>query len=256
MSFNGIEWAFRKRIRKRDGHPASVFVFIPVCKRVFNHPMQPHLTFNPKIPMEAGPTGGVESNLEHKGILYRWHRGGINQNENTSEEGIVAYRGTLYALTKSNETINVSSRIPNFRIKGDFSVRISGYTFLEHSNGLTGWNSLFDKRNHWDFWRPNDEHKFSTDERSLPGNGMRHYFSDHSFALDADVPGMDSRSLAILPTEDRHETYDEYARMGIARNTSMSAFPNMLRSAGSMDHTIWRIELNGSEKPFSITVND
>jgi len=250
-----------------------------------SYTLHDHLKITSDIPVDFGLTGDhIGFNLRHKGVAYHYYRGEIAQGGNAFNEGIRKYKGTLWAIMASGEEVNVSQSIPDDRFRNAF-IQLSGYTFLDHYRYLTGWNSLFDRRNHWEFWDVPEQRQLIrwdpsslTGPRDVPynvgnvvldlnllgiresawergGNGLRHYFSNHVHNPGYIVNGINSRHINILPVFGREDTYDEYARIGIARNIS-EAEMNMLRANGLMDHTIWQITMNGIPRPFTIEIKE
>jgi hypothetical protein len=206
------------------------------------HPLFPNLKTNLNMPVEFSLTGeNIGMNYSTKGVLYHYERFG-------DEEGIMMYEGALYAVLKNGCIAKVSSctntKINNddIRIPGpipsipevwitsrlqSLDIRMEGYILFESFRyHLFGWNSLFD-----------------TEQFLLP----EPYTKDKVYQ---DIKLISERIL--LPVENRLNTYDSIASIGITR--SLTDIDNMIGAYGTLDHTINSIKVNGISKPFVIEI--
>lgn len=203
------------------------------------HPKHPELVMNNDLPVVVGLTGENASVMDTsmKGIVFEYFR------EEYEKEGMLVYKGDLYAILKNDQLVNVGltrstsvddGRIPS-NIPGvdeawstnklaNLTITMDGYVLYE-SNGyhMDGWNSLFSM-------------KQFLDESSYPDKIP----SKASHQLD---------SYIITPLEERDDDFDTSAYIGIARNMT-SDTGNMIGSYGLLDHTISAIKVNGIPKPF------
>lgn len=197
------------------------------------HPDYPHLKYNPKIPYIADLAGenvGV-MDMTFKSMVFEFNR------DEYKEEGIIMFEGTLYAVLKNGNVVNISgidndsSLVKNVRLynktKG-LDITMRGYSMYElHGRFIDGWNNFFTNK------------KFMM-MNNLPG-------------------GPDDRHVNLihlehfLPVEEREETYSPIASIGIARDMS-SPDNNMIGSKGTLDHTLQEIYVNEVQKPFVIEI--
>lgn len=216
-----------------------VYRFIDQVK----HPDFPHLPVNKKIPYNFKLTGehiGV-MDMTTKGVLFQYFREGY------PEEGVVVYRGDLYAYLLGERLVNVGMAISEVgkdaRIPGNtpgitefwstnklnkISININGYVLYDSSGYfMSGWNSLF------------STNQF-LDQSNYPDKGPH----KNRFQLN---------SYNILPIGSRENTFDSAAYIGIARDMS-SETNNMIGSYGDLDQTISSITVNGLPRPFVVEI--
>ena len=244
-------------------------------------PLHPHLKFNPNLPTIFKLTGEDQTfNTDEKGVIFHYQRGLTPQGGNHNAEGIEKYKGSLYVILDTGELINITSNQVDERLN-DFSIILRGFTFLDkHFWHLQGWNSLFNIKNHWDFFDPPEDGEIvkyrtryltgpsetehnTTIELSvnlipikkvspwLGGDRQRLYFTLRELQNNA---YNEYKEITILPQSERHINYDEYARIGIARNINQPGI-NMVGSEGLLDQTIMEISVNNIIKPFYIEIH-
>lgn len=208
------------------------------------HPLFPNLKTNLNMPIEFSLTGdNIGMNDSTKGVVYHYERFG-------DEEGILMYEGALYAVLKNGCIVKASS-CTNTKVNNDderipgpipsipevwitsrmqsLNIQIEGYVLFESFRyHLYGWNSLFD-----------------TTQFLLQDP----YTKDEPYQ---DIKHIDSR--IILPVENRLNTFDTIASIGVARN--LKTVDTMYGAYGTLDHTIKSIKVNGIPKPFMIEISN
>lgn len=241
-SWSNVNGVWRENFR-HDIEESEIIGFRLVYKSIsqITHPDFPKLSVNKNIPYNIKLTGdhiGI-MDMTTKGILLQYFREGY------PEEGIVAYRGDLYAYLTLDRLVNVGMCISEVgkdaRIPGNvptiteswstnklnkISISINGHVFYNSSGYfMAGWNSLFST-------------KQFLDTSNYPDKGP------HKDILRLEP-------YHILPTGSREDTFDPAAYIGIARDMT-SETNNMIGSYGELDHTISSILVNGLPKPFIV----
>ena len=242
VNVNGV---WRKTYERKIIEESDIKGFRIVYTRItkLKHPDYPDLTINHNLPVKFDLTGediGI-MNLSWKGVVFQYDR------FQYKEEGLLAYRGDIYAELIDEELVNVGLTLPelipdenrylgtypyldtwNYDRINHLNIEMDGYVLYE-SNGyqMKGWNSLFNK------------HQF-IDPTEYPDT--MDYKKQYRM-----------NSYRILPIESRDEFFDASAYIGIARDMH-SADGNMIGSYGVIDHTFNSIRVNGVEKPFVIEI--
>lgn len=214
-----------------------VYKFMEVAK----HPDYPNLSVNKNLPINVKLTGEAAGsiNMNQKGIAFEYFH------DDYPTEGIAVYRGDLYAVLTNNEIVNIGLTISDAasdkRIPGNvpginetwatnklakLSIQIVGYVLYEsYGYYMAGWNSLF-----------------STNQFIATGKYPDQGPHKNKLQLN---------SYDILPIENRVDTFDSAAYIGIARDMT-SEVNNMIGSYGVLDHSIFSITVNGVPKPFVV----
>lgn len=204
------------------------------------HPDYPKLIVNNNLPVITKLTGDRIGDMSGttKGIVFEYSK------EEYEKQGIMVYRGDLYAVLQNEQLVNVGmsisdaasdKRIPTAPgVKeswctnklANLFIQITGYMAYEsYGYFMSGWNSMF-----------------TTEQFIDPSNYPDKGPHKNKFPLN---------SYSILPIEERVSTFDSASYIGIARDMT-SETNNMIGSSGTIDHTISAISVNGIEKPFVI----
>lgn len=239
VNINGV-WreSFKHNIEESD---IIGFRMIYKLMNVAKHPDYPKLTVNKDLPVIVTLSGKNQGKMDGstKGILFQY------SNEEYEKEGIIVYRGDLYAELATGQIVNVGMSISDVGCDvrtpgnipgmieswstnklGKLSITMNGYVLYNATGySMAGWNSLFNKNQ---FIDPSDHSDQGPYKNKLQLN-----------------------SYNILPIENRIDSFDSAAYIGIARDMT-SDTGNMIGSHGVLDHTITAIYVDGVSKPFVV----
>lgn len=234
---------FKQKLEESD---ILGFRMVYVLDESSTHPDYPHLVTNRKIPANISITGDHPGymDLTEKGIVFRYMRqhpeGDNPPSKDWQDNGLLRYEGHLYAVlvddtiidipvstTPAAKTNDVSVPSHTTTMFDNLRVTIEAWvTYESYGYYMQGWNNLF----YSDAFL--DPTKY--EDREVHKNLKR------------------LNSYVILPIWEREDAFDPIASIGIARDTNIDDFTDMVGSYGALKHTIFNIMVNNVSKPFVI----
>lgn len=210
------------------------------CNNFKKHPNFDNLPVNHDIPVRfdlTGDTTGLMS-LHEKGVIFEYDR------TYPDVEGVSMYEGRLLAVMSNKQVIDVcqsgsgehrvtsnipltpeiwwSNKLNDINIEIEASISYESYGYY-----VAGWNSLF-----------NIDQFLDQTNTSINKEDKNNY---------------DINSYIILPIDNRVDSFDKVASIGIARDMHTQGL-NMVGSHGNISQTIHWIKVDGEIKPFVIEI--